>query len=83
MRRGTIIKNLWAGYETYFSFQGVANGLAHGYIMVNIDGKWNLKRGNFYWKDIRDDREHFPIVGHADIDGAVIKTILEGVKKDA
>ena len=83
MRRGTIIKNLWAGYETYFNFQGVANVFAHGFIITNIDGKWNVRKGCFYWSDIRDDREHFPIVGHADVDEAIIKAILEGIKKDA
>ena len=83
MRRGTIIKNLWAGYETYFSFQGVANGFAHGYILVNIDGKWNLKKGSFYWRDIRDDREHFPIVGIADVEGTIIRTILGGINPNA
>lgn len=80
MRRGTIIKNLWAGYETYFCFQGVSKDRAHGYIIMNVDDKWNVKRGTFYWSDIRDDREHFPIVGFADINEAIINAVLNGME---
>lgn len=83
MKKGTIFKNLWAGHETYFCYQRQSklNGLktGYGYSLVNVNGEWRLDMSHYYKWDLENDREHFFIVGHADIDEVIKTAILEGI----
>lgn len=86
MKKGTILKNMWAGYETYFIYMGfpVRVGRAEaskvgGYSLSNIDGKWIFDKSQYYSNDIKDT-EHFPVVGHIDINGVMVKAILSAIK---
>ena len=83
MSKGTIYQNLWAGYTCYFVFQ-VCNGqYAYGLSIHNAYKKWKVQKSTFYVRDIRDDREHFPIVGHINIDELIIGAILKEVLKES
>ena len=86
MKRGTILKNLWAGHETYFIYMGFP---AHsckaearktgGLILVNVDGRWDLEKAPMYCHSLRD-REHYPIVGHIDLKKLCIDGILQAIE---
>lgn len=84
MKKGTIFANLWAGHETYFVYQGAVGGrkrgpdLSWGYKLVFFENKWHLKKASFYTQDLRD-AEHFPVVGHIDIDALLKQSILEAI----
>lgn len=87
MKKGTIFKNLWAGYETYFVYMGfpVRSGRAEaakvgGYLLVKVDGKWRFERAEMYRHSL-DDKEHFPIVGHINYDKMMIDGILQAIGK--
>lgn len=87
MKKGTILKNLWAGYETYFIYMGfpVRVGRAEaskvgGYSLSKIKGKWIFARAQYYRKDIINDREHFPVVGHIDLDSTMTSAILAAIQ---
>ena len=85
MKKGTILRNLWAGYETYFiymnfpahSYKNEANKTG-GYQIVNIDGKWKFSKAVYYTRDLKDT-EHFPVVGWIDFDRMVIDGILQAI----
>lgn len=86
MKKGTILKNLWAGYETYFIYMGfpVRSGRCEaskvgGYSLSKINGKWQLERSQYYTNCIKDV-EHFPVVGYIDIKGAMTGAILAAIK---
>lgn len=53
-----------------------------GYSLSKIDGKWDLKRSQYYRQHIKDI-EHFPVVGHIDLDKVVIDAILSEIKDGA
>lgn len=86
MKKGTILKNLWAGHETYFVYMGfpVHSGKAEakktgGYMLVNVDGKWHFERSQMYCHSLRD-QEHFPVVGHIDFEKMCIDGILKAIE---
>ena len=83
MKKGTIVKNLWAGHETYFVNMGfpVRTGKAEakaigGYEIMKIDGEWHFKRAQYYIYSLRDT-EQFPVVGWVDLKQACIDAITE------
>ena len=86
MKKGTIFRNLWAGHETYFVYQGSLPpkgnqpAMSHGYgLMLHSDGKWEVDRSTYYTRDLKNDREHFPIVGYIDMDKVMTDAILSAV----
>lgn len=83
MKKGIILKNLWAGHEMYFVNMGfpVRTGKAEakaigGYEIIKIDDKWNFKRAQYYIHSLRDT-EHFPVVGCVDLKQVCIDAILK------
>lgn len=87
MKKGTILKNLWAGYETYFIYMGFsvpsrkAEAKKTGdYLLVNVDGNWRFERAQMYCHSLRD-QEHFPIVGHIDFEKMCIDGILKAIER--
>ena len=86
MKKGTILKNLWAGYETYFIYMGFPVRVGRcegskvgGYSLSKIGGKWKFERSDYYTSSIRDT-EHFPVVGHIDLNKAMTDAILSAIK---
>lgn len=86
MKKGTILKNLWAGYETYFIYMGFPVRVGRfeaskvgGYSLSKINGKWIFERSQYYRQSIKDT-EHFPVVGHIDVDSAMINAVLSAIK---
>ena len=70
IKKGTVFKNTWAGTETYFMYQRASGRYAVG-IGVYKDpkhGGWTHKQGcKYYLSDLKNDREHFPVVGIAPV----------------
>lgn len=50
-----------------------------GYSLSCINGKWVFERSSYYRQDIQD-REHYPVVGHIDVENALASLILAAVK---
>ena len=92
LKKGTIFKNLWAGYETYFVYQGTIKGKNHtpdksyGYGITFFRGKWEIRKCDYLPQDLKNDREHFPIVGYVNIEdiltSAIFNAIQDGGKTD-
>ena len=86
MKKGTIYRNKWAGFETYFIYLNSVSSSkmeakkVGGLKIVNINGKWELDKAEFYKNDLQDS-EHFPIVGHININEVLIKAILGAINK--
>ena len=85
MKKGTILKNLWAGYEAYFIYMGypVRSGRAEakktgGYYIANVNGSWGIERGVFYVQDLANV-EMFPPVGHIDLKDIAIAAVLKAI----
>lgn len=77
MARRNIYKNLWAGYDCYFVRMADNGRMATGISVHNAYGDWRVKyMTQFYSQDIREDAEHFPIVGKIDIDQSIISAVL-------
>lgn len=86
MKKGTILRNLWAGYETYVIYLGhpVRSGRSEPpkvgvYNIVNVDGQWRVRKGVYYRRDL-DDREHFPVVGYIDMEEQKNRFITDALK---
>ena len=85
MKKGTILKNLYAGHETYFINMGfpVRTGKAEakaigGYSLTKVDGEWRFERAQYYIHSLCDT-EHFPIVGYVDLKKTCIEAILKAL----
>lgn len=85
MKKGTILKNLWAGHETYFVYMGfpVRTGKCEakatgGYGLVKLDDGWKFQRTMYYINDLKD-KEHFPVVGYIDVNRAMADCILQAI----
>lgn len=85
MKKGTILKNLWAGHETYFVYMGfpVRTGKSEakatgGYGLVKLDDAWKFEKAEYYVQDLKD-AAHFPIVGYIDINRAMADCILQAI----
>ena len=82
MKKGTIFKNLWAGYDCYFIYQCPGHSRkgeaahAKGMCVHNAHGGWEIRRAEYYTHDLRDS-EHFPIVGHIDVDAYILAKVLD------
>ena len=85
MKKGTILKNLWAGHETYFVYMGfpVRTGKCEakatgGYGLVKLDDGWKFERATYYVHSLKDT-EHFPVVGYIDINRAMADVVLQAI----
>lgn len=89
MKKGTIFRNLWAGSETCFVYQGsipakgIRSATSYGYklMLYPYSEKWKVSKASFYTRDLENDREHFPIVGHVDMDKVMTDAILSAIEK--
>lgn len=88
MKKGTIMKNLWAGNEKYIVYRGptwsAKNEAAKSnfYQITNVEGKWRFDdRAQYYNQDFQRDREHFPIVGRVDLEAVVTDAILKAISE--
>lgn len=86
MKIGTILRNLWAGYETYVIFMGhpVRSGKNEPakvgvYDITNVDGQWVVRKGAYYRCDL-NDREHYPVVGFINMEEQKNKFIADVLK---
>lgn len=90
LKKGTIFKNLWASHETYFVYQGTIKGKGHnadkaygyGITYIDIDGKWYGSKTSYLPTDLKNDREHYPIVGYIDLASHVKEAILNAIQKE-
>lgn len=84
----TVHKNLWAGYPTWFIRTGTSGLYATGISVTDtreIDGEWRVRmKSEYYANDLKNDREHFPVVGNIDIRGIIVDAVqkLEGGEAD-
>ena len=82
MKHGTIVQNLWQpSYKSYLVYMGTSGKFAN--CLWIIDGKLSSEIHKFYKRDILNDREHFPVVGHVDYKKILTNAVLESVKKQA
>ena len=85
MKRGDIYKNLWAGYECYFIYQGhIRKDMVRGYVVHNAYGEndWRCKSAQYYASSFTEDGgEHFPLIGNIDLQKVICNTVLEKVGK--
>ena len=80
--KGTVFRNMWAGYESYFVYEScskigkedVATG--YGLIRLNENDNWKLDRNIMYYKNDLYDNIHFPIVGNINIDKLIMDALL-------
>ena len=85
MKRGDIYKNLWAGYECYFIYQGhIRKDMVRGYVVHNAYGEndWRWKSAQYYASSFTEDGgEHFPLIENIDLQKVICNAVLEKVGK--
>lgn len=79
--RGTIFRNMYQpDYGSYLIFLGYEDRYANCIWVVDTKKNIEIKYdAHFYKKSIARDREHYPIVGHIDIDSLLIARTLNEV----
>lgn len=87
MKKGTILKNLWTGYEKYFVYMGfpvkthrLEAKAVGGYGIAFINGKWKFSKAYYYVQDL-EDKKHFPEVWYIDFDKMCIDGILKSISE--
>lgn len=81
----TIYKNPFVSRESYFLALGSAKSAkmeaakTRGYIIEEIDGKWNIRYGRFYNMSLENDMPVVANISEARLKGAVINLVLDAV----
>ena len=81
---GTIVRNMYQpSYKSYFVYRYTEKGEAHGlsYIATNLGEesfRWDI---TFDKKAVEKDREHFPIVGHINLEQLIKNHLLNEVSR--
>lgn len=78
LKRGDILLNLWAGWQTMFVYLKTSGTLAHGVTLVKFYGKYKIQKASFYRSDLNDEK-NFPLVGHIDVMEMWKTAILNGI----
>ena len=83
VKKGTILRNLYQpNYESYFVFRMYSGNDALGIWVIKTDKGIKVKWSSRFPKDdIQNDREHFPIVGHLDLDSLIVSHVLNEVSR--
>lgn len=76
-----IYKNLWAGYDCYFILMSSNGKMDTGITVHNADGEWRVKFMTQFYTNTRKDTEHFPLVGHIDLEQSIISGVLAAVEE--
>lgn len=74
-----VIKNLWAGYESYFVPMSANKNVTSG-ICVSFIDKWRMRNVAFYTHDLKD-REHFPVVCDINLPQIIANEIEKALKE--
>lgn len=82
LRKGTVLRNMWAGYESYFVYESCVKvgkadvAVGYGLIRLNENENWKLDKNIRYYKRDLYDSVHFPVVGNINIDKLIINALL-------
>ena len=77
LKRGQIFLNLWAGWQTFFVYFRTSGRYCYGVQIVKVNGKYTVQNSQYYKQDLKNDEEHFPLVGSMDIEAMWLSRVLK------
>lgn len=82
MKCGDIVRNHWAGENNpirYFIF--IRNEGKYSQV-VHIHGNNKLATGRYYSSDLKNDTEHFKVVGYLPLKQIILESLRKFLDKD-
>ena len=79
LHRGDIFLNRWAGWQTLFVYFRTCGRYCYGVSITNVLGKQKVRSSQYYKEDLGYDAEHFPLVGHMNIEQMWIQSVFDKV----
>ena len=74
VHKGDIVLNRWAGYNNparIFIVEHIGKEMTK--VRYEVDG--NLRSGNYYTKDLKEDKEHFVVIGNLNYEKPMIERL--------
>ena len=78
LKRGMILLNLWAGWQTLFIYFGTSGRMAYGISLTRINGKNRIRKATYYLTSLQEE-ERYPCVGFIDIQAMWERTVADGL----
>lgn len=82
LKRGQIFLNLWSGWENIFVVLGTDKAFCYGVEIAKVKGDYRVGKVKYYLKDLRNDCEHFPLIGKIDVKAMWLDKVFERITAD-
>ena len=82
IKKGQIFLNLCSGWQNIFVVIGSNNAYYYGVEIINLKGKYKVINAKYYLATIRNDSEHFPLIGEMDIKAMWMDRVFERITSD-
>lgn len=74
--------NLWAGWQDIFIVTACGKEVCYGVSVGKIEGEYRLLNSEHYTADLKNDEEHFKLIGEIDIASMWFDRVFERITKD-
>lgn len=82
LKRGQMFLNLWSGWQNIFVVLGTDKAFCYGVEIAKVKGDYRVGKVKYYLKDLRNDSEHFPLIGEMDIKAMWMDKVFERITAD-
>lgn len=82
LKRGQMFLNLWSGWENIFVVLGTDKAFCYGVEIAKVKGDYRVGKVKYYLKDLRNDCEHFPLIGEIDVKAMWLDRVFERITSD-
>ncbi len=82
LKRGQMFLNMWSGWQNVFIVLGTNNAFCYGVEVAKVKGKYRVASVKYYLRDLKNDCEHFPLVGEMDVEAMWVGRVLERITPD-
>lgn len=82
IKKGQIFLNLCSGWQNIFVVIGSNNAYYYGVEIIKLKGEYKVRNVKYYLATIRNDSEHFPLIGEMDIKAMWMDRVFERITSD-
>ena len=82
IKKGQMFLNLYSGWQNIFVVIGSNNAYYYGVEIIKLKGEYKVRNVKYYLATIRNDSEHFPLIGEMDIKAMWMDKVFERITAD-
>ena len=82
IKKGQMFLNLCSGWQNIFVVIGSNNAYYYGVEIIKLKGEYKVRNVKYYLATIRNDSEHFPLIGEMNIKAMWMDKVFERITAD-